>query len=128
MPPRKTSRAVYKTARLNPTTSQLDKEALEIIERLEAQGWNFKQIAVDAILRAGGKTPEMFEQSGGTVAGLEKLLDQFAKEIINEVRKGGVFTGNQQDDEDEDDIEMSPFTRSFARSFIERQQRASEDD
>ena len=128
MPPVKSSKAVYKTARLNPVTSQADRDVLEIVERLEAEGWNFKQIAVDAILRADGRTPEIYDKPGLSMNALEPLLEQFAKEIISEIRRSGISTSKPGADSETDESEVTPFSRTFAKSFVQRQQRTMGDD
>jgi hypothetical protein len=128
MPRQKTSKAVIKAARFNPETSEYDRRALEIIEQLEADGYNFKQIVVDAILRASGATPEMFERPGVGTADLQRLLEQFAQEILNEVRKGGDVPKASRHADGDDPADVSPFTRNFARSFVQRQQRATGED
>lgn len=118
----KTTQAVIKTARLNPATSAEDKAALEIIQELEGQGYNFKQIIVDAVLRGNGFKPEMFARpnSGDLMRGMEDMLSSFAQEILSEVRKGGVRTEEEPASEAD-----SPFSRNFAKSFMQRQQRAT---
>lgn len=128
MPRPKTSNAVIKSARFNPDTSSVDKKVLKKIEELEAKGFNFKQIVNDAIIKASGETVDFVERPAVDRAGLEELFDQFAKEIIREIRSGGFTTKAQHEDEDDEGGEVTPFTRNFARSFIQRQQRASEDE
>ena len=122
----KTSKAVIKTARINPETSAEEKTALEIINRWEKQGYNFKQIAVDAILQADGKRPEMFTKQGNSgqaiIASMEHLLAQFAQEIIQALQGSGLQAPAQDDDAD-DGQGTSSFARGFAKSFMQRQQR-----
>lgn len=125
--PRKPSEAVIKSARLNPINAQ-EKDALEIIEELEAQGYSFKEIVVDAILRADGRTPEMYPpntQNTATVilGQLEQMFAQFAQEIISQVKRGG-GQPVQDDTEEDADGRPSPFAKSFAKSYVERQRRA----
>lgn len=125
MPQKKTTQAVIKHARLNPVTSIEDKKALEIIAELEAEGYNFKQIAVDAILRAGGAKPEMFARTsnGDLMSGMEDMLSRFADEILSKIQ----ISGGRINEESSDDQE-SPFSRNFAKSFMQRQQRAMGDE
>lgn len=125
----KTTEAVVKAARLNPATSQYDRDALKIVTDLEAKGFNFKQVAVDAILRAGGHTPEMYERQSGQGAMLiermESLFERFAEEILEQVKSGRVVVGRGGDD---DGATASAFTRNFARGFLQRQQQGGGDD
>lgn len=121
----KTTQAVIKTVRINPATSPEDRAALEIIQELETQGYNFKQIAVDAILRANGAKPEMFSrpEPKDIMSSMEDMLSSFAQEILSEVRRGGVQT-----EEEPAADQNSPFSRNFAKSFMQRQQRAMGDE
>lgn len=126
MSPRlKTSRAIIKSARFNPTTSEKDMKALEIIEDLEGKGYNFHQIAVDAILHRGGATPEMFDRENTAqqiMARLEGVLANFSDELMHNLKSRGSL------DLEDDDGEVSRFTSNFARGFLERQQQVLGDD
>lgn len=125
----KTSKAVIKSARFNPETSDLDKRVLKTVADLEEKGWNFKQIVVDAVIKCSGETVDYVDRPGVNRAGMEQLFEQFAKEIIREIRSGGFTTKAQLDEDDDDESgEVTPFTRNFARSFIQRQQRATGED
>lgn len=121
----KTTQAVIKHARFNPATSAEEKAALDIIQELEADGYNFKQIAVDAILRMNGAKPEMFARPNpqNMMADMEDMLSRYAQEIITAVKRGGV----QIEDEANGDSD-SPFSRNFAKSFMQRNQRAMGDE
>lgn len=124
MPHRKTSKAIIKSARLNPINPE-DKAALDIIKKLEKQGYSFKQIAVDAILHRNGYTPDMFSKTGdpqGLFAQIETLLEQFAQEIIHSKSTGGVSI--TPDDEGDD----TRLARNFAQGFLNRQRHAQGDD
>jgi len=124
-PRKKTSQAVIKSARLNPVTSEKDMKALEIIEELEGKGFNFHQIAVDAILAKGGATPEMFDQENMArhiMSRLEGVLANFSDELMHNLKSRGGL------DLDDDDGEVSRFTSTFARGFLERQQQVLGDD
>lgn len=117
----KTTQAVIKHARFNPATSAEEKAALEIIEELEADGYNFKQIAVDAILRVNGMKPEMFARPNpqNMMADMEDMLSRYAQEIITAVKRGGIHVEDEPGGETD-----SPFSRNFAKSFMQRNQRA----
>ncbi len=125
MAQQKTTQAVIKHARLNPVTSAEDKAALEIIDQLEADGYNFKQIAVDAILRVNGMKPEMFARPNpqNMMADMEDMLSRFAQEIVTAVKHGSVQPESESISESD-----SPFSRNFAKSFMQRNQRAMGDE
>lgn len=128
---REKSKAVIKSARLNPV-NQPEADALKIIDELEQQGYSFKTIVVDAILMADGRTPEMYTSNTQAVSTqilgqLDRMFSQFAHEIISQIKRGGIQSVM---DEDEDDSaeHKSRFAESFARSFLERQRRAMGDE
>lgn len=120
----KTSKAVIKSVRLNPINKE-ERTALEIIQRLEDEGFNFKQIVVDAILYADGRSPEMFSKTDtqGLFAHMEALLEQFAQEIIHATRRAGPAAS-----EEETGGESTAFVKNFARGFLERQSQALGDE
>lgn len=121
--PRQPSIAVYYHANLNPRTSETDRQAIEIIEGLKAKGFNFKQIAVDAIIRASGIDPVAIPQNGLTTVALEELLARFADQIITEIKSnGGSIRLPDTQPEDESNGKASPFAKRFAKSFANRQQ------
>lgn len=120
---RQPSIAVYYHANMNPRTSETDRKAVEIIEALKAKGFNFKQIAVDAILRAQGVDPIAVPQNGLTTVALEDLLTRFADQIISEIKStGGSIRLPDVQQEDEGNGKASPFAKRFAKSFANRQQ------
>lgn len=128
----KTSKAVIKTARLNPI-NQPERIALEHIAELEKQGFNFKQIIVDAINHRAGATPEMFSrepdmQEMRFARMVEDIVGQFAKELMDKIQSGTIkVSGDPQEDEKQADG-ISAFTQNFARSLLQRQQMTSGDD
>jgi predicted transcriptional regulator len=131
----KTSKAVIKCARLNPI-NEAEEKALLIIDHLESKGYNFKQIVVDAINRAGGVTPEMFtkdedRQTARMAKMLENALEQFGQELTEKLQEklqakvspSGIFA-----DDDEEGGSKSQFVRTFAKGFLQRQQSALGED
>lgn len=114
------SEAVYFHARLNPATSEADKAALEIINDLISRNYNFKEIAVDAILRSAGVDPATLPQTGLTASALEDLLTRFGDRLINEIKAGGGYIPQTEPEPDEGNGKPSPFTRRFAQSFANR--------
>lgn len=74
------------------TAIKEEQQAVEILDRLLAEGWSLRQILTDALLRAGGVTPEMFGQEGRTAALIEELQRDFAslKGTIHEAIAGQI--------------------------------------
>lgn len=123
MPHIKTSKAIIKSARLNPINPE-DKAALDIIKKLEKQGYSFKQIVVDAVLLADGRTPEMFAKTAdtqGVLSRMETLLEQFAQEIIHSRPQGGIGIPDEPGED-------THFAKNFAQAFLQRQQQAQGDE
>lgn len=125
MPIPKTSEAEKLTAHLNPIHPD-EREVLNIVRELKGRGYNFKQIVVDAILRWDGKDPVTFQHEPGAsiLPQLEQMFASFAQEIVNQVKTGRI----QADDIEEDGERASPFAQRFAKSFVQRQQRAMGDE
>lgn len=119
---KKTTLAMYRTARFNPATSQEDRDAVAIIQRLEADGYNFKQIAQDAILRADGKSPDMYAKPANSFDGLRSLLEEFAQTLIDEIRSRGSAPA-VSDDDDYVEAGSTQFVAKFAASFLDRQRK-----
>jgi hypothetical protein len=139
----KTSRARVLSARLNPRNPDSpEAKALEIIERLEQQNYNFKQIAVDAICRAEGCTPEMFSREDETTAALlgalqsqrelmEELIASAVQQLLDSQQRGGKKRAALEDFEEDEDApaEVSAFARQFAAGYLQRRQQGiGEDD
>jgi len=125
----KTTKAETFAVRLNPETSEQDRVTLEIIQKLQDEGWKFKQIVQDAILFAGGRTPEMFSKVAGPnlLGSIESLLERFADDLFSELRRRG--TGNLPDEEtDTEGISATPFAKKFTKSFMQRQAKSGDDE
>lgn len=117
----KTSKAIVRSVRINPDTSKEDADMLAIIEQLEQDGFTFKQIVQDAILRSAGHTPEMYSRNSGffILGSIEEMLSKFANEVISNVRGSG---GISKPELEVDEGEISPFAKRMAKSFMQRQQ------
>lgn len=144
----KTTKAKVYGMRLNPINEQ-ELTAIVIIEKWALEGYNFKQLAMDRILRGDNYTPEMFtkepaiagagyfagmvqemlqensEQIGDAVARqLEGYLTRFAEELTQELterlKTTGRYVSDNEDDETEDNVGLA---RNFAKSFLQRQQK-----
>jgi DNA-binding transcriptional MerR regulator len=129
MPPKKTTEAEHRSMRLNPRTSAADAKVLEIIKKWEAQGFNFKQIASDAILRAEGIRPETFNDPAlkdqQLLGQIEDMLARFADDLIKQIGSRSQGTRADEEDDGDDGPEEQPvskFARNFAKGFLQRQQ------
>lgn len=128
----KTTKARYFAVRLNPETSPLDKDMLGVVDGLMTEGFSFKAIVQDAVLRASGFRPEMYSRftTGISLTDVQALLEGFATEILGEIKRGG-FTKTLPADEEDVGFEgenVSPFAARFAKSFLERQKQTRGDE
>lgn len=122
----KTSRAVIKTARLNPINPE-EKRALDHLRKMERQGFNFKQVVVDAINYRDGATPEMFTHDDHDPMTLmeqkiERLFSQLAAELVSKIGNGEVRLSDSLEEDASRDDGVSAFTRNFARGLLQRQE------
>jgi len=119
----KTSIAKYYSARFNPKTSELDAKVVEIVKGLQEKGFKFKDIAQDAILRADGYTPEMFNDGQGDsrlLFQLEGMFTRFAEELLERI--GQLPAGRIESTvSDEPEMDNTHFAKSFAKGFLQRQ-------
>lgn len=126
----KTTKAEIHCARFNP----IHPEELRVIEAInywKERGFNFKQLVTDRILRVEGVPPEFYgnqhEVTSEAIAGvIEPLLERFAQEIIEQLRAQGVAV--QGHELSNDDLRPSTFAKTFASSFMKRQQQGLGDD
>lgn len=95
MPRQKTSKAKVFGMRLNPITSEIDAQVMRAIEYWSGQGYSFKQLACDRILRVEGFTPEMFSneyrQPALTEQSVRELLKDFALDVLQLARDEGIL-------------------------------------
>lgn len=139
---RKYSEAKILCARLNPINPR-EKKALEYIWQARREGFNFKQVVVDAINARAGHTPEMFDVtdmvSPSQFAGIvQSLLDQFgadlferfSAELLEKLGTGEVQirSTNYEEDAEQDDG-LSAFAKNFSKGLLQRQRvNAGEDE
>lgn len=128
----KTSQAVILTARLNPINPQ-EASALQILEEQKKRGLNFKQVAVDAINFAAGRTPEMFTRDEDKQAErfaqlTEEVFKQYADQLLDAIQNGKVRNGKPKSTEDEAGEPLSSFTRTFVKGVMQRQQQTLDTD
>lgn len=130
MPPKKTTKAKYYSARFNPDTSEEDARVIEIVEHWIAQGHTFKSVAQDGILHRSGYRPEMFSDpnlaNAKLLGQIEDMMARFADELIRHMdslpRGGGRVQPDYDDDGQETPGATSAFARNFAKGFLQRQQ------
>lgn len=104
--------------RLHPN-DQREADAMEIIEALKEDGFTLRDIMTDAILRAGGRKPEMYRHTDDSISRgyIETQLEGIASHIISELRASGVITQVQATES------RSPFgadeDEEMARNLVE---------
>lgn len=123
----KTSRAVHKTARLNPI-NELERRALEVIEYWEGKGINFKQLVVDRLARVDLElTPEIFAKDNALNGlSIEGVLQQYSEYLLDELRKQGFSTPAQSTPQE--DTDNGTFSQNLASGFLARKRQARGDD
>lgn len=107
--------------RLHPSDEH-EAKAIEILDRLNAEGFSNRQIITDALLRADGVTPDMFRQGGDGISvaflleRIEGMLTNAVKEMLEamptHVRKQTVEASGAEDDDE--------YARNLAKSYIAR--------
>lgn len=125
---RQPSIAHHYSVSFNPRTSQAEKAADQIMQDLLAKGFKQKDILLDAVLRAGGVDPALFNQDGLTPARVESILAQFADHILGEIRNMGGVVPAPLSSEPEPPGRSSPFARNLARSYAARTVENGDDD
>lgn len=123
MTAKKTSRAVLKTARINPDSGAANANAYRVIEELERDGWSFGQIVIDAVNRADGKTPEMFDSGALTASNVrqifDEMLDKFMDELVDRIGRGQSVVPTDTEIESGN---VTPFAAKLAKKMKERSQ------
>lgn len=130
MPQQKTSQSRIYSFRLNPINAY-EKQVIDIFDYWLTQSVGHKQVIVDRVLRGEGHTPEMYESETAPLAArlaaqLEPMLKQFAYELLKNY-PAAQGTGARRVPED-DDNEVTQFTRNFARGFLQRSREVVGDD
>lgn len=128
MPRPKSSEAQVFSLRLNPIHPQEEK-LIGIIEDWKGQGYDFKTLVSDRIFRAEGIKPESYSVERilpeMMANALEPLLERFAEHIIQQLHAGGVTTSSSEQEYGE---APSQLAKNFARSFVQRQRKALNED
>lgn len=103
-----------------------DQRAVEIIDRLIREGYDFRDIVLECLRQCHDLKPSRSQSS----VDMQSMLERFAQEIIAEIRQQGPrgIRGMTDDENAPDDTEVSSFMRNFAHSFVQRQQRATGED
>jgi hypothetical protein len=119
----KTSLAVVKCIRLNPINPE-EAWALEYLQSKEDEGFGLKETIIDALNARAGATPEMFtkeRQENRVMAMVEQVMGELRDQIRN--GKLDLSTDNPQRDD-----QLSDFTQTFGRGFLQRQAMTMGDD
>lgn len=119
------------TARLNPNNNNAaERAALEYIAKAFEQGFNFKQIVVDAVNHRAGATPDMFKSdapqlSGNFLQQFEAMFHDFAESLMKQIEAGTIHVGS---DKQTKAAGLTAFTRQFSQGVLQRQQQVVSDD
>lgn len=128
MPRPKSSEAQVFSLRLNPIHPQEEK-LIGIIEGWKEQGYDFKTLVSDRIFRAEGVKPESYSVERilpeMMANALEPLLERFAEHIIQQLHTAGVTNSSSEQEYGE---APSQLAKNFARSFVQRQRKALNED
>lgn len=116
-------KSVVISFRLHPSSDE-EAKAIEIVKRLQNEGWTNRQIFTSALLEADGYKPEMFRDSKVvTQSAMVRILEEFAGDIIQELK--GV---SYQDSNSVSNKKSSPFgddedenvAHNLAKGFMSR--------
>lgn len=121
----KTTKAVHKTARLNPI-HKLEREVLEVIAYWESKGVNFKQLVVDRIGRYDKElTPEFFVTEYADDNN-EELLKRYTDYLLEELKT----TGYQPSGRGQQEVggDNTGFSLKLAQGFQARRKQGQGDD
>ena len=120
----------HRSARFN-TRHPEQKRVVEIIEVLEKKGFSFQQIVTDAVLRADGIDPVVFQTEGQAnkladilSESMENLIAKVIREALKEYKPAQV--SHSKDESVNDDSEINEFAKSFASGFANRAKRKVE--
>lgn len=125
-----------------------DAAALEIIDKLQSQGWTQKQIIVDAVLRASGHTPEMYADLADpknaalvrvlkrTMSQLlrqqtQEMLEAFGDELLTKIKLEGVESFEAKPSSpfgSHSDKQVTSSMKNLAAGFMARQQNIPDDE
>ncbi len=124
---------------VNPTTHPMELEFVDILKAKYQGGYKPRDIIIDAVLYAKGRTPEMFDRRNIELEQLttnirkmlrsefersqETLLQEFGKQLIEHIKRVGIQA--IEDNPSEDDTRPTqksgnPFLDNFAASFLTR--------
>lgn len=127
---RKKSEARHFSARFNPITDENERRVIEIIDDYVKRGYNFKNLALNAILEYEGVpvvSPHTMN-SMQLLKQMQSMLVEFAQEILEQINSGERSTAQYDDASDEDEGAPSRFAQQFAAGFMERQRRVMGDE
>ncbi len=122
---------------INPTSHPTESDFLKILETQNLAGHKPREVIVDAVLHARGRTPEMYDRRSIELEQLtskiramlrveferseQTLLQEFGKQLIEHIKKVGIQAVT--DDSEEDTAPMpkgNAFLSNFASAFASR--------
>lgn len=113
-------------ARLN-LENEREKTALEIFDK-KRKSHSAREIITDAILRASGYTPEMFDSGDEkiTQGQLVRTLEDFAHYIIEQIQSSGIAVKPVQKEDSspfDDSEEDTDVMKNMAAGYLNRRKR-----
>lgn len=128
---RQKSKARHFSARFNPVTDDNERRVIEIIDDYAGRGYNFKNLALNAILEYEGVpvvSPSAMN-SMQLLKQMQSMLVEFAQEILEQINSGERSAAQYEDVGDEgNEGAPSRFAQQFAAGFMERQRRVMGDE
>lgn len=112
--------------RLHPDDER-EADAIDVIKSMQKSGYTVRQIVTDAILRAGGHTPEMYRSTDDLITKgfIEQTLGDFAQHLLAELRAKGAIVSTGADSgklpfDSEEDLQVA---QNLANGYLARRKR-----
>ena len=127
--PKAPHKSMVVTFRLNAVHPE-ELSAINIIQGWKDEGIGARAVMVDAINRSKGIRPEVFiherdSQEDRYIELTEKVFSQFAEQLMEELRRGGLSIKPQTSSDDDGEGTTTDFARAFVRGLNQRNQQAT---
>ncbi len=121
---------------VNPEVHPMEKDFLDILDNRFQAGFDPRAVIVDAVLFARGRTPEMFDKRNMELEQLtakikamlrieferanDALLLEFGKQLIEHIKKVGIQSVMDDDEDTAPTPKANAFISNFASAFASR--------